>query len=134
MHAPQGATHRAVSEKYPRQQSPKCSGCDATLSSQAGESLPTLLAVFGGDGANLRSTRSWDRSYDVENREATLFLRGSIRNVLLKIFGQRLAGKRRGNWLAAVSIYKGSAIATMVLTVIDRLLEREERLWWRGAR
>jgi len=71
---------------------------------------------------------AWDCSYTPESLEATLFSR-LYRNVLLEIFGQESGsfGWRRMLYLSSRVGY-----ATMVITCIDRLLAKEDSLWWKG--
>ncbi|HKD36572.1 MAG TPA: penicillin acylase family protein, partial [Pirellulales bacterium] len=76
---------------------------------------------------------TWDCSYHAGSLEATLFAR-LYRNVLLEIFGE--APNRNGGggigWRRMLYLSSRAGFSTMVLTVIDRLLERETSLWWRG--
>lgn len=76
---------------------------------------------------------NWDCSYHAGSLEATLFAR-FYRNVLLEIFGQ--APNRNGGggigWRRMLYLSSRAGFSTMVLTVIDRLLERDTSLWWRG--
>jgi penicillin amidase len=101
------------------------------VSMQARKLLPIFLPYLK-DGPIRERLAAWDGSYNVENREATLFAR-LYRNVLLEIFGQ--APRENGGgigWRRMLYLSSRVGYSTMVLTVIDRLLEREEALWWQG--
>ncbi len=70
---------------------------------------------------------SWDGNYAPESVEPTLFQR-LYRNVLLEIFGESSGiGWRRMLYLSSRAGY-----SSMVITCIDRLLARDESLWWAG--
>jgi penicillin amidase len=101
------------------------------VSMQARKLLPIFLPYLN-DGPIRERLAAWDGSYNAENREATLFAR-LYRNVLLEIFGQ--APRENGGgigWRRMLYLSSRVGYSTMVLTVIDRLLEREESLWWQG--
>ncbi len=101
------------------------------VSMQARKLLPIFLPNLD-DGPIRERLAAWDGSYDVENREATLFAR-LYRNVLLEIFGQAPQENGGGiGWRRMLYLSSRVGYSTMVLTVIDRLLERAESLWWRG--
>jgi penicillin amidase len=75
---------------------------------------------------------AWDCSYSIESREATLFSR-LYRNVLLEIFGQAPNSNGGGiGWRRMLYLSSRAGYSMMVLTVIDRLLERDNSLWWSG--
>lgn len=77
---------------------------------------------------------NWDCSYHAGSLEATLFAR-FYRNVLLEIFGQapnRDGGGGGIGWRRMLYLSSRAGFSTMVLTVIDRLLERDTSLWWEG--
>ncbi len=79
-----------------------------------------------------RRLASWDCSFQAGSLEATLFSR-LYRNVLLEIFGE--APNRQGGgigWRRILYLSSRVGYSTMVLTVIDRLLEKQESGWWRG--
>lgn len=73
---------------------------------------------------------AWDCGYGPESREATLFTR-LYRNVLVKIFGQNT--RRRGGlgWRRMVYLSTRAGYSMMVVTCLDRLLQRDDSLWWR---
>ena len=101
------------------------------VSMQARKLLPIFLPYLD-DGPIRERLAAWDGSYDVENREATLFAR-LYRNVLLEIFGHAPQENGGGiGWRRMLYLSSRVGYSTMVLTVIDRLLEREESLWWQG--
>ena len=89
-----------------------------------------LLAVFLPylpDGPVKERLSKWDCNYAPESHEATLFSH-LYRNVLLQVFGHETAiGFRRMLYLCS-----RVGFSTMVLTAIDRLLVRQDSLWWRG--
>jgi penicillin G amidase len=68
---------------------------------------------------------NWDCGYGPESLEATLFQR-LYRNVLLEVFGQGIG------WRRVLYLCTRAGFSMMVVTCIDRLLERDESLWWQG--
>jgi penicillin amidase len=88
-----------------------------------------LLAVFLPclpDGAIKERLSKWDCSYSPESYEATLFSR-LYRNVLLEIFGH----EHGMGWRRMLYLCSRVGFSTMVLTAIDRLLVKQDSLWWR---
>src|SRR5262249_8998847 len=87
-----------------------------------------LLAVFLPhipDGPIKEKLSRWKYSYDPSSIEATMFSR-LYRNVLLEIFGQASGiGWRRMLYLSSRVGY-----SSMVVTCIDRLLHKQQSLWW----
>ncbi len=74
---------------------------------------------------------AWDCSYSAGSLEATLFAR-LYRNVLLEIFGAAPNHSGGGiGWRRMLYLCTRAGYSTMVITLIDRLLEREDSLWWR---
>jgi penicillin amidase len=70
---------------------------------------------------------AWDCSYSPDSVEPSLFQQ-LYRNVLLEVFGHAKGiGWRRMMYFSTRFGY-----ATAVLTGIDRLLGRDESVWWRG--
>lgn len=70
---------------------------------------------------------NWDHRYTPDSREATMFLR-LYRNVVVQLLGhQRGLGFRRMLYLCSRAGY-----STMVLTAADRIICRDDSLWWRG--
>jgi acyl-homoserine lactone acylase PvdQ len=127
--------------------SPSPSACPELVEG-TGESRPAVSAPNGGEGdeapsdsasAHFLSTlktrlANWDCSYRAGSLEATLFAR-FYRNVLLEIFGQSPSHNGGGGgigWRRMLYLSSRAGFSTMVLTVIDRLLERDTSLWWRG--
>ena len=102
------------------------------VSLQARRLLEIFLPALDGTPIKTRLA-NWDCSYHAGSLEATLFAR-LYRNVLLEVFGQ--APNRDGpgggiGWRRMLYLSSRAGFSTMVLTVIDRLLERETSLWWR---
>lgn len=71
---------------------------------------------------------AWDYRYSPDSTEATLFQR-LYRNVLLEIFGHDTDGL---GWRRMLYLSSRVGYSTMVITCLDRLLEREHSLWWKG--
>ena len=92
-----------------------------------------LLAIFLPhlpDGPIKDRLAAWDCSYAPESLEATLFSR-LYRNVLLEVFGQA-PGKPGGfGWRRMLYLCSRAGFSMMVVTCIDRLLKKENSLWWR---
>ena len=96
------------------------------VSLQAAELLPVFLPHLP-EGEMRRRLAAWDCSYTPQSLEATWFSQ-LYQNVLLEIFGHELGiGWRRMLYLAT-----RVGFSTMLLTAIDRLLVRDESLWWQG--
>ena len=74
---------------------------------------------------------AWNCAYNPESLEATLFSR-LYRNVLLEIFGRE--GPDRGGlgWRRMLYLCTRAGFSMMIVTCIDRLLQKEESLWWQG--
>lgn len=68
----------------------------------------------------------WDRRFDLESVEATLFMRFYLQ-VIVQILG---AAKKGIGWRRMVYICTRAGYSLMVLTAADRLLEKDESLWW----
>ncbi len=89
-----------------------------------------LLAVFlpcMPEGPIKEQLANWDCNYKPESYEATLFSH-LYRNVLLEIFGH----EENIGWRRMMYLCSRVGFSTMVLTAIDRLLVKDESLWWRG--
>jgi penicillin amidase len=89
-----------------------------------------LLAVFLPclpEGPIKERLADWDCNYSPDSYEATLFSR-LYRNVLLEIFGH----EEGIGWRRMMYLCSRMGFSTMVLTAIDRLLLKDESLWWRG--
>ena len=95
-------------------------------SKQADDLLPVLLPLIE-DCPLKRRLSEWDRTYTLDSTEATLF-QHFYRHVVLEIFGHEQGiGWRRMFYLCTRMGYN-----SMVLTAIDRLLPKEQCIWWRG--
>ena len=68
---------------------------------------------------------AWDCSYSPESKEATLF-QHLYRNVLLEVFGH----EKGIGWQRMLYLCTRVGYSTMVLTSIDRLLQKAKSLWW----
>lgn len=94
-----------------------------------------LLRVFlpdMADGPVKRRLAAWDCRYTTDSLEATLFAR-LYRNVLLEIFGHAPSERGGGiGWRRMLYLSSRAGFSMMVLTEIDRLLEKEHSLWWCG--
>ena len=89
-----------------------------------------LLAVFLPclpEGSIKERLTQWDCSYTPDSYEATLFSR-FYRNVLLEIFGH----EENIGWRRMMYLCSRMGFSTMVLTAIDKLLLKDDSLWWRG--
>jgi penicillin amidase len=89
-----------------------------------------LLAVFLPclpDGPVKERLSRWDCSYRADSREATLFTH-LYRNVLLEVFGH----EQGIGWRRMLYLCSRVGFSTMVLTAIDRLLVKQDSLWWKG--
>jgi penicillin amidase len=89
-----------------------------------------LLAVFLPclpEGPIKERLARWDCSYSPASREATLFTH-LYRNVLLEVFGH----EQGIGWRRMLYLCSRVGFSTMVLTAIDRLLVKDDSLWWRG--
>lgn len=93
--------------------------------------LLAVLLPYLPDGPVRQRLAGWDCGYGPESLEATLFTR-FYRNVLLEIFGQdpRLHGGI--GWRRILYLCSRAGFSMMVVTCIDRLLKKEESLWWAG--
>jgi len=100
------------------------------ISIQARELLPIFLPHLP-DGPIKDRLSAWNFSYHLGSIEATLFSR-LYRNVLLEIFGQDPTAEGGIGWRRMLYLCSRVGFSMMVLTCIDRLLHREESLWWRG--
>lgn len=100
------------------------------VSVEARDLLAVLLPLLE-DGEVRRRLESWDCGYGPESLEATLFQR-FYRNVLLEIFGAE-PGRHGGiGWRRILYLCSRAGFSMMVVTCIDRLLKKEESLWWQG--
>ncbi len=101
------------------------------LSLQARRLLKVFLPHIA-EGPVKDRLAAWDCRYTIESVEASLFAR-LYRNVLLEIFGQAPSERGGGiGWRRMLYLSSRAGFSMMVLTEIDRLLEKEDSLWWRG--
>jgi penicillin amidase len=96
------------------------------VSVQARDLLAVFLPCLPEGPVKERLSR-WDCSYSPASREATLFTH-LYRNVLLEVFGH----EQGIGWRRMLYLCSRVGFSTMVLTAIDRLLLKEDSLWWRG--
>ena len=83
-----------------------------------------LFLPHVADGPVRERLAAWDCRYSIDSLEATLFAR-LYRNVLLEIFGQAPNSNGGGiGWRRMLYLSSRAGYSTMVLTVIDRLLEK----------
>ncbi len=97
------------------------------VSTQARELLGVFLPHLP-EGSLKERLSAWDCRYAPESAEATLFYR-LYRNVLLEIFGH----ERGIGWRRMLYLCTRIGFSTMVLTAIDRLLVKEQSLWWQDG-
>ncbi len=95
------------------------------VSTQARDLLQVFLPHLP-EGAIKERLAGWDCRYNPESTEATLFQR-LYRNVLLEIFGQGIG------WRRVLYLCSRAGFSMMVVTCIDRLLKRDESLWWQSG-
>ncbi|MCC9607069.1 penicillin acylase family protein [Blastopirellula sp. JC732] len=96
------------------------------VSLQARDLLPYLLPHVA-DKSIVRRLENWSLDYSPDSHEAVLFQR-LYRNTLLEIFGQAEGlGRRRVLYVAS-----RVGFSSMVIAAVDRILKKEESLWWKG--
>jgi penicillin amidase len=101
------------------------------LSLQARRMLELFLPHIA-EGPLRERLAAWDCRYSVDSVEAALFAR-LYRNVLLEIFGQSPDSRGGGiGWRRMLYLSSRAGFSMTVLTAIDRLLEKDDSLWWRG--
>ncbi len=94
------------------------------VSVQAQQLLEIMLPHLP-DGEINQRLQQWDYRYDTTSDDATLFQR-LYRNVIVEIFGH----EEGIGWRRALYLCSRSGFSIMVLTAADRLLARDESLWW----
>ncbi|HET6881158.1 MAG TPA: penicillin acylase family protein, partial [Pirellulales bacterium] len=94
------------------------------VSVQARELLEVFLPLLP-DGELKDRFANWDCGYTPESLEATLFQK-FYRNVLLEVFGQGIG------WRRVLYLCTRAGFSMMVVTCIDRLLRKDQSLWWQG--
>src|SRR5690606_29343878 len=93
-----------------------------------------LLQIFlphMDDGPLKERLAAWDCSYHPQSLEATLFAR-LYRNVLLEIFGQDPHTHGGIGWRRMLYLCSRTGFSMMIVTNIDRLVRKEEAVWWAG--
>jgi penicillin amidase len=80
------------------------------------------------DGEMKRRLSEWDCRYNPEGTEATLFGR-LYRQVLLEVFGQSSRDGGIG-WRRMLYLCTRVGFSTMITVSLDRLMHRDESLWW----
>jgi penicillin amidase len=94
------------------------------VSLQAAELLRVFLPYLP-EGEMKRRLAAWDCQYTPGSIEATWFSR-LYQHVLLEVFGQ----ERGIGWRRMLYLATRVGFSTMLLTAIDRLLVKEQSLWW----
>ncbi len=99
------------------------------VSLQARDLLAIILPHLP-EGDLKKRLQEWPCTYTPESLEASLFQR-LYRNILLEIFGQDSTEHGGIGWRRM--FYLGSRIgySTMLLTAIDKLLQKETSHWWK---
>ncbi len=95
-------------------------------STQADDLLQIFLPHLP-EGDVKQRLAAWDRRYTPESREAALFQR-LYRNVLIEVFGH----EQGLGWRRMLYLSSRAGFSLMVLTAADRLLARDESVWWHG--
>lgn len=90
------------------------------------ERILDALLPLTPDGELKQRLSDWDRRFDVDSKEATLFMR-FYQQVIVEILG---AAKKGIGWRRMVYVCTRAGYSLMVLTAADRLLEKETSLWW----
>lgn len=96
------------------------------ISLQARDLLKVFLPHLP-DGELKQRLTAWDYSHDPDSREATLFLK-LYRNVVYECFGHDEAI----GWRRMIYICTRAGYSMMVLAAADRLLKKDESVWWHG--
>lgn len=96
------------------------------VSTQARDLLEVFLPHLPEGQLKDRLSR-WNCNYSPDSHEATLFAR-LYRNVLLEVFGQETGGI---GWRRMLYLCTRAGFSLMVITCIDRLLQRKDSPWWR---
>lgn len=92
------------------------------------EQLLALFLPHLPDGEMKERLTAWDRRFDPESRDASLFMRLYWHVVL------ELLGRRHGiGWRRMVHLCARSGYSLMVLTSADRVLLRDDSPWWRST-
>ncbi|MFI4875024.1 MAG: penicillin acylase family protein [Blastopirellula sp. JB062] len=96
------------------------------VSLQARDLLPHLLPHVA-DKKLVQRLENWNLDYSNDSHEAVLFQR-LYRNTLLEIFGQAEGLGRRRVLYVATRV----GFSSMVIAAVDRILKKEDSLWWQG--
>lgn len=100
------------------------------VSTQARDLLTLWLPMLD-DGPLKQTLLNWDYSYAPERVEPTLFAY-LYRNVLLSVFGQDTGMHGGLGWRRLVYLTSRVGFSTMIVSCVDRTLQRERSLWWQG--
>jgi penicillin amidase len=100
------------------------------VSLQARKMLDVFLPFLPNGEIKQRLAR-WHCNYSTDSYEATLFQR-LYRNVLLEVFGQARGPQGGIGWRRMLYLSSRIGFSTMVLTAIDRLLQKQNSRWWSG--
>ena len=95
------------------------------VSHQAKKLLPVFMPHLP-DGDLKDRLQAWDCSYEPDSVEATLFQRLYV-NVLMEVFGH----EEGIGWRRTLYLVSRVGFSIMVVTAADRLLQREDSVWWR---
>ena len=96
------------------------------ISVQAHDLLDVLLPHLP-DGPLKQRLSGWDGSYAPQSCEATLFQR-FYRNVLMEVFGH----EKGIGWRRMLYLSTRAGFSTMVLTMADRVLAKNDSVWWKS--
>jgi penicillin amidase len=96
------------------------------VSLQARDLLPVFLPHLP-DGQVKAAMLNWDYSYAPNSNEASLFLK-LYRNVMVEVLGH----EQGVGWRRMLYICTRAGYSMMVLAAADRMLRRDESIWWRG--
>ena len=95
------------------------------VSHQAKQLLPVFLPHMP-DGELKDRLQAWDCTYAPDSVEAAIFQRLYV-NVLMEVFGH----EEGIGWRRTLYLVSRVGFSIMVVTAADRLLQREDSVWWR---
>jgi penicillin amidase len=90
------------------------------------ERILDVLLPLTPEGPLKQRLSDWDRRFTIESEDAALFMRFYLQ-VIVQILG---AAKRGIGWRRMVYVCTRAGYSLMVLTAADRLLAKENSLWW----
>lgn len=96
------------------------------ISLQSRELLEVFLPHLP-EGRVKESLSNWDYSHGAESLEATLFMK-LYRNVIIEVLGH----EQGIGWRRMLYICTRAGYSMMVLAAADRMLMRDESIWWRN--